>query len=220
MLSILRHRFYRRRIGLVQKIRFKHFPPPKLTEYYFGYGANLNVERFKNNHMFAEEVGVASLADHEIVINLRTEYLNKGYAGPKPNKGSTLWGVLYRIDRHSLKQLDAMEWCGFGAYTRKLVTVVIKTTGEAQSTWCYFPAKPTNGLQATTLYKEKLLSQSKLRSFPQNYIDQIQKIDTGDHFSIDHEFSLLTYDKRFLAKELKWLYQINDYLREKLSQVL
>lgn len=92
----------------------------ELTEYYFWYGANLNTERFAKNIMFAEEVGNAFLKDHELGFTLAIKDKDKGYSGVEPKAGEKVPGVLLKMDKLSLKYLDVLEWCGFGAYERKL----------------------------------------------------------------------------------------------------
>ncbi len=84
-------------------------PDAKKSELYFGYGANLSIDRFMARKINMQEVGNTVLLDHQLRFSLANEYQSKGYAGVHPCTGQQTWGVLYGIDKLSLKLLDALE---------------------------------------------------------------------------------------------------------------
>lgn len=102
MIAVLKQRAHKHLFKQFTKMRKNQCKETELTELYFGYGANLNTERFAKNNMYAEEVGNAFLKDHELGFTLTTEYQDKGYAGGK------VPGVLVKMDKLSLKYLDVL----------------------------------------------------------------------------------------------------------------
>lgn len=119
MLAVINQRAHKHLRRAVLRIRNSLIKNINSTEFYFGYGANLDISRFKNNYMTATEVGNATLNNYELKFSLPTEYLGKSYAGIHQKNESNVPGVLVQIDKLSLSYLDALEWCGFGAYERK-----------------------------------------------------------------------------------------------------
>ena len=87
---------------------------PKPTIYYFGYGGNLDPDRFKKYQMNAEAVGVAKIPDYTLNFSLPCEYLGN----VEPSPGQEVWGYLYKMDSPSLGLLDVMEWAVLNQYRR------------------------------------------------------------------------------------------------------
>ncbi len=54
MFAVLRQRSAKHIIKTIIRLRNTVSKPNELNEYYFGYGANLNTDRFKVNHMHAQ----------------------------------------------------------------------------------------------------------------------------------------------------------------------
>jgi hypothetical protein len=77
MFARLKNKFLKR----YYKFRLKFMKNPELTEFYFGYGANLNILRFKKLGLHIEVVGNGTLDNHIIRFTLPTEYIGKGRAG-------------------------------------------------------------------------------------------------------------------------------------------
>ena len=220
MISILRQRFVKHALQNILRIRNRIKPNAERNIYYFGYGANLMMERFTRRKMNVEEIGNGYLEDHELRFTLSNEYLQKGYAGVHEKKSSKVWGVLYRMDRLSLFLLDTLEWSGFGAYIRKLVEV--KTSaGETIQAWCYFVKYPREGLMPSENYLQSMIRAGQQRRFPNEYIDYLRSHESRSNFPIDHTFSLLFYGKkRAFSKQLRLFYQLHDKIREKLCDLI
>ncbi len=219
MLAVLNQRTQKYLSLLKLKIRNRLQSSTELTEYYFGYGANLNIDRFEKNNMKASEVGVASLENHELKFTLATEYLGKSYAGVHESPGKLVPGMLVKIDKLSLEYLDKLEWCGFGAYERVLKEVIVGD--ESYNAWVYIVKKPDFNRVPSKLYLENMIKAAKSKSFPAEYIEFLESHESKDHFAIDHGFSLRTYSSsRKLVKELKPLYVLHDKLRDKLCGLI
>lgn len=219
MIAVLHQRLHKHFTRLVLRIRNNFQNDIQLSEYYFGYGANLNVSRFHNNYMKAQEVGVANLLNHELKFSLATEYKSKSYAGVHYKEKAMVPGVLVKIDKLSLKYLDKLEWCGFGAYKR--VKKEVECGSEKIEAWVYEVAKPDFDRMPSTLYLQNMIKAAKVGNFPKEFISFLENHPHKDSFEIDHGFSLLTYSSsRKLVKELKLIYVIHDKLRNKLCDLI
>lgn len=217
MISILRQRSLRYSFLLIQKIRSKLVRNPKYKHFYFAYGANLSIERFKKYNLFAKEVAVAKLPKHQLQMSLPCEYLNKGFAGVELSESHDVWGMVFQLDLFSLWILDILEWAWFGAYKRKKKTVTW-LDGTTQDVWCYVVQSPRSGLKCSERYN-LLLTAAKNKNFPQDYIQDIQSFETQERFELDHSVSLRRYaQKRRFYPRFRIVYKIHDGFREKLCR--
>lgn len=220
MIAVLRQRAVKHTLLRLVTISTK-IKKMKRTEYYFGYGANLSIDRFVSRKMNVKEIGNSILIDHEIKFTLANEYLGKGYAGVHYKQNEKVFGVTYKIDLLSLALLDTLEWCGFGAYERKKVNVEIMETGEIVDAWCYFVKYPKDGLFPSKLYISNMIKTAKERNFPDTYIKFLENQESKERFEIDHGFSLLFYGKRrFFEKKLKPFYKFHDRIQEKICDLI
>jgi len=96
MIAVLKQRTYKHFSKLSLRLKNRFSKKTQLTDYYFGYGANLSLSRFTNNFMNAQEIGNASLLDHELEFSLATDWIDKSYAGVHSKKGSIVPGVLFK----------------------------------------------------------------------------------------------------------------------------
>ena len=220
MLGVLRQRAAKHFFHKTLLLRNKFQDSPQLTEFYFGFGANLSDEGFKKRKMFVEEIGNGILRGYQLKFTLPNEYLGMGYAGIHKATGHDVYGVLYRMDKHSLKLLDTLEWAGFGAYERKQIEVELEN-GDKINAWCYFVKSPRYHLLPSKQYLQKVIESAQKRSFPRSYIDYLKAHSFKESFEIDHTFSLLFYGKkRRFYHILKPLYRIHDQWREKICRWL
>lgn len=218
MLAVLNQRTHKHFRKVLLRLRNKLKKDIELSEYYFGYGANLDTARFSKNNMKAKEVGAAQLLNHELKFSLPTEYLGKSYAGVHGKENSTVPGVLVRIDRLSLFYLDALEWCGFGAYERKLLEV--ECGGRIYKAWTYLVRYPDFKRLPSKTYLNNMVKASINRNFDEDYIKFLKHHPSKDFFEIDYSFSLWTYRRsRKFTKTLLPFYKLHDHLREKLCNL-
>lgn len=221
MLSVLSQRCMKHSKRATLSFRKRHNIKAPLSELYFGYGANLSPDRFSKYHMNYEYLGHACLKDHKLVFTMPCEYAGKGYASVEPSKGDEVWGVVFRMDKHSIRMLDILEWLPFGAYRRKIAKV-IDNRGQTIDAHIYIAATPQPNLKPSDQYKTLLLDESQKHGFPTLYIEAIRKVEAGQDFDIDHGFSLLRYGKRRPLENtiFKSLYRAHDTLREKVADFL
>jgi len=219
MIAVLNQRSKKYYSLLKLKIRNRFKSNVVLSEYYFGYGANLDISRFERNNMLAEEVGVATLVDHELKFSLATECIGKSYAGVHEATGKNVPGVLVNIDKLSLSYLDTLEWCGFGAYERVLKNV--EANGSSYMAWVYIVKYPDFNRVPSSLYLNNMINAAKDKGFSGEYISFLENQECKSSFDIDHGFSLRTYSSsRKFVNSLSLLYKLHDRLRDKLCNLI
>lgn len=219
MLAVLNQRLNKHFRRTILRIRNRFKKNIDATEYYFGYGANLDTSRFKNNHMIALEVGNATLMDYEIKFSLPTEYIGKSYAGVHERAQSQVPGVLVRIDKLSLYYLDALEWCGFGAYERKLINV--ECDNRPYKAWTYIVKSPDFSRLPSKIYLNNMIKTAKIRKFGEEYINYLEAQESKEMFEIDYSFSLWTYSSsRKFVNLLLPFYKAHDKIREKICSII
>ena len=211
----LAYRSYRSVLKLMNKISINRIP----TEYYFGYGANLSVERFKKNQMMAVEIGTAVLKDYRLGFGLQTQFKGLGYASVCESSGGQVWGRLYKIDLLSLWLLDIMEFVPFGAYKR--VQLPVECDGETIIANVYVAHNHRTDLKPSKRYLDLIIAGSKASGFPEDYIENLSKQAVVEKLEIDHEFTRFTKDKKRKYISKLWpVYKKHDILREKLLEYL
>jgi len=97
---------------------------------YFAYGSNMNYEHMRRlcgRHFTV--LGVATLPDYELGIDLR------GYVNIKAKAGAKVLGVLYELDEEAINILDEFEGSPF-VFDRTSVHI-IDSTGKGHKSWVY-----------------------------------------------------------------------------------
>ena len=217
MITVLKHRLFKHTYKTI--FRFRKLNKENVSEYYFGYGANLNPDRFIKLNLNFKDCGVAYLQDHQIDFSLPTEYKFKSYAGVHVKKGAIVPGYLVQMDKLSLKYLDVLEWCGFGAYER--VKRKVKLEGKELDAWIYVVKNPDFNRYPSKIYLENMIKAANQNNFSSEYIDLLINQEYKENFAIDPLFSLRTYSSsRVDNKILIPIYKIHDKVREVLCSLI
>lgn len=219
MITVLRQRslkyFYKSILQTKKILKMRSIQ----SEYYFGYGANLNSERYSMIGIEPKIYGNAKLLQHNINFSLPTEYLNKSYAGVHFENESEVPGLLIKLDAISLKYLDVLEWCGFGAYKRSLED--IEFCGKTYKAWVYKVSSPDFNRSPSKVYLEKMIETARDRQFDNSYIEKLEKTKYQEYFEIDPYFSLATYSSsRSRSRVLKPFFRVHDIIREKICSLI
>ncbi len=220
MITILQQRTLKYSLKELLKIKSKLNYDQVLDAYYFGYGANLSIGRFREFHIPAEIVGTAFIQDHQIKFNLPCEYKGKGFAGIEKSPGKVVWGVLYKVNSKALKMLDVLEWVPFNFYERKLFKVACgeKSYLDVHS---YVTCYPRHDLIPSRGYLDFIIQAGLKANFPEDYIKELSYTPTATEFELDPSFDLRDPSrKRMLSEKLASIYLTHDKLREKLTRII
>jgi cation transport regulator ChaC len=85
-------------------------PDEKLTDYYFSYGSNMNLQQIRSRCSRPAVVSVARLADHRLTFYGHSETWDGAMETVEPTPGQEVWGVIFRVSRLDWERLD--EWQG------------------------------------------------------------------------------------------------------------
>jgi hypothetical protein len=220
MLTVIIQRALKYSLKTILKAQQKHSISSEANFYYFGYGANLGIDRFEKLHIKAEIVGVARLNNFKLVFDLPCEYKGKGFAGIEESKNDIVLGTLFKLNREVLLLLDVVEWVPFKFYKRIKVSV-IQDNQLIENVFVYKTVYPTKDLTPSTGYLNYIKEMARKNNFPQSYLDYLDSISSNDQFQFDHGFCLHNPSKRRpFETPLKNLYQKHDILREKLTKII
>lgn len=220
MITILQQRALKYGLKEILKLKKYFSRDQELDTYYFGYGANLSIDRFKKWYIPAAIVGTGFIGDHRIMFNLPCEYKGKGFAGIESCQGRKVWGILFKVNSKALKMLDVLEWVPFKFYERKRFSV--NCNGETYtSVFSYQTCHPRYNLIPSKAYLDYIIQSGKRASFPDDYLSELSSHPSETQFEIDTRFVLRNPSKtRILAEKLSKFYRVHDNLREKLTRLI
>jgi len=220
LITILKQRTLK--YGMKEYLKLKSLigKDQELNSYYFGYGANLSIDRFRKWNIPAEIVGPSYIENHEIKFNLPCEYKGKGFAGIEKANDKKVWGILFKVNLSALKMMDILEWVPFNFYERKLFEV--KCNEETYlNVFSYVVCNPRNDLMPSTGYLDFIIQSGRKAGFPHNYLEQVSLNSSKTEFELDPTFRLSNpAKKRMFGARLSKIYLIHDKLREKLTRLI
>jgi gamma-glutamylcyclotransferase (GGCT)/AIG2-like uncharacterized protein YtfP len=220
MITIVQQRTLK--YGMKQILKLKSFfkLDQDLDVYYFGYGANLSIDRFRKWYIPAEIVGTGYIENHQIKFNLPCEYKRKGFAGIEEKLEKKVWGVVFKVNSKALKMLDILEWVPFNFYERKLFEVLCN--GKTyENTYSYVTCHPRDDLVPSKSYLDFIIQSGLKSGFPSEYLEELLSTPSMIDFEFDLTFVLRDPSKkRILSDKLSGLYLLHDRLREKLTRLI
>lgn len=220
MITILQQRLLKYGLREWLKIKSSLGRDQVLDTYYFGYGANLSIERFKKWHIPAEAVGTAYIENFQLKFNLPCEYKGKGFAGIEKSPKKRVWGILFRVNSNALKMLDVLEWVPFNFYERKLFEV-ISNEEIYTNVQSYVTCHPRCDLIPSKAYLDFIIQSGIKANFPQEYLRELSSNSAATTFDLDPSFVLRDPSKkRILSDKLSEVYLAHDKLREKLTRLI
>ncbi len=144
---------------------------------YFAYGSNMSVRRLVSRVPSARVVNRAQLIRHELKFHKASrDGSSKCDAAATDDPTCLIWGVVFEIARSEKPALDLKEGLGYG-YNEKVVTVVTTAQSSLEAITYYATAiDPT--LKPYHWYKEHVLRGANENQLPQQYIQQIEAVDS------------------------------------------
>jgi hypothetical protein len=82
--------------------------------FYFAYGSNMDIAKFESKYKTAKALRLAYLPDHQLFFDKFSKKDNSEVADVRTQKGSKVFGILYKIDASEIQSLDDQE----GGYLR------------------------------------------------------------------------------------------------------
>jgi len=155
----------------------------------FAYGSNMNWDQMQDRCRSAQFLGVALLRDHRLAFTRYSDSPSRkcGVADALYEKGAEVWGVVYEIPDTEIAILDRCE--GFrpgrelreNAYIREERHVC--RDGDEQRpllVQVYFANQQQNPPRPSAEYKKLIVEGAEWWHLPSDYIDQLERIETGE----------------------------------------
>jgi len=101
--------------------------------WYFAYGSNLDMDRFRKRIGVWQETKRATLKDY------RLSFDSRGKADILEQKGERVWGAVYEVTEDQLKILDGFEGVHNGIYKR--IHVNVECRGKTEPAIAYVKVK-------------------------------------------------------------------------------
>ncbi len=143
---------------------------------YFAYGSNLLTNRLKNRVPTVSKVDNGTLPDYSLSFHKRS-IDGSGKCNIIREGGSVVHGVIFEIDKNEKSNLDQSEGAGSG-YNEEQITVYVG--GESISVFTYIASEShvDNSLSPYLWYKTLVVEGAREHGFPEDYIDEIQKVNS------------------------------------------
>ena len=161
-------------IPLVRNVAVRN---EKLSDPYFAYGSNMNLEQIRSRCSRPAAVAVARLADHRLAFYGHTETWDGAMETVEPTPGHEVWGVIFRLSRLDWERLD--EWQGArldgaGQYFHFPLTVT-DLDGQEHSVRLYKKDVQGEPRDPSREYLEHIVRGATENGLPAHYIEALLK---------------------------------------------
>lgn len=139
------------------------------NQYYFAYGANMNVSRMHMRCPDAQLIGRAVVHEHRFEIN------SLGVGTIIQDIGHSVHGLMWKISREDELSLDKYEGVEMGCYLKQLHKVSLGDSYNDTSVMAYIATDSTPGIPSK-VYLADIIIAAILEKFPSHYIDHLKSI--------------------------------------------
>ncbi|MBS7630852.1 gamma-glutamylcyclotransferase [Candidatus Bathyarchaeota archaeon] len=127
----------------------------------------------------ARIVGKAILPNWEVQFNFLSRTYNGGATGIEPAIGKIVRGVVYDVPDEEMIVLDKVEGTHEGIYFRQTV-IVVDEQGRPVKAATYRTTNPRGPYKPTKKYLSLMIKGAKEHRLDEEYIKELEKIDTLD----------------------------------------
>jgi gamma-glutamylcyclotransferase (GGCT)/AIG2-like uncharacterized protein YtfP len=146
---------------------------------YFSYGSFLDSATLKRHCPKANYIGKAILPNWEVQFNFFSRTYKGGVTGIEPAVAKLVRGILYDVSDEELLKLDVIEGVPEGIYYRQTIYVVDEF-GNPIKAVTYRTMNPRGPFKPTKSYLGLMIKGAKEHELEQNYIQQLEVIETVD----------------------------------------
>jgi gamma-glutamylcyclotransferase len=141
------------------------------TVWYFAYASNMNRAQMRSRAGEIAEERPGRLENYEFLFNKK---MRGGTAGANIHHapGEVVFGVLYKINEHALRNLDRFE--GAPVHYRRIEVNVLDAEGHSIAAQVYIATKVEKGLRPAPHYLKTILDGAAEHELPRDYVDRIQ----------------------------------------------
>ena len=161
------------------------------TVLYFGYGSNMSTQYLINRRKIIPlESQAAFLKDYELIMNMEgPNFLEPSFANIRPYKGSSVEGVIHKIDERDLQKIINTEGEDY-----QLVKLSIYLKGKRKIAYTLiYKTEETKDIPPSKRYLKILISAAKENNLSNTYIESLEKRPNVYYPILSEIFSLRVY---------------------------
>jgi len=143
---------------------------------YFAYGSNMDLDQMKVRCPGSGVIGVGELSHYAMAFTRWSRSWKSGTADILPERGKSVYGVLFDLTFEDLKKLDKFADYS-NSYLRQDVSVSFE--GEALPAMTYV-ARRQGVYRPSKSYMGKMLHGAEQNQLPEAYISFLKSIKTHD----------------------------------------
>lgn len=141
------------------------------TAWYFAYASNMNLAQMRSRAGEISESRVGRLENYELVFNKKVRG-GTAAANIRPAPGSSVLGVLYKINESAYRNLDRFE--GAPVHYRRIQISVADADGKPVPAEAYIATKVEKGLRPAAHYLKTILDGAAEHNLPADYVAKIR----------------------------------------------
>lgn len=137
-----------------------------VEQYYFAYGANLDVAEMQRRCPTSTFIGTAVLPQYRFII------FSHGVASVSQDPSRSVYGIVWSVTPQDINALDKFEGVAQGRYARSSVEVQLQD-GTTTQALIYLGADATFGTPRDG-YLENIVQNAQQHGFPAEYIEELE----------------------------------------------
>ena len=161
------------------------------TLFYFGYGSNMSTQYLiKRRKIIPLESQAALLKDYELIMNMGgPNFLEPSFANIRSSKGSTVEGVIHKIDELDLQKIINTEGEDY-----QLVKLSVYREGKRKTAYTLiYITEETEDIPPSKRYLKILISAAKENNLSTAYIENLETRPNVYYPLLSEIFSLRVY---------------------------
>ena len=161
------------------------------TLFYFGYGSNMSTQYLiKRRKIIPLESQVAHLKDYELIMNMGgPNFLEPSFANIRLSKGSTVEGVIHKINDKDLQKIVNTEGEDY-----QLIKLSVYVAGKRKTAYTLiYITEETKDIPPSKRYLKILITAAKENNLSRPYIENLEKRPNVYYPVLSEVFSLRVY---------------------------
>ena len=161
------------------------------TLFYFGYGSNMSTHYLiKRRKIIPSESQVACLKDYELIMNMGgPNFLEPSFANIRPSRGSTVEGVIHKINDKDLQKIVNTEGEDY-----QLVKLSVYKNGKRKVAYTLiYMTEETKDIPPSKRYLKILIRAAKENNLSSTYIKSLEGRPCVYYPLLSEIFSLRVY---------------------------
>ncbi len=161
------------------------------TILYFGYGSNMSTQYLiKRRKIIPHESKVGVLKDYELIMNMGgPNFLEPSFANIRPSNGSTVEGVIHKINDKDLQKIVNTEGEDY-----QLEKLSVYKDGKRETAYTLiYKTEETKDIPPSKRYLKILINAAKENNLSRGYIENLEKRPHVYYPFLSEIFSLRVY---------------------------